>query len=72
MFVLFYFVVLSPADEQSVTTILNLKYTTTMKQILLSIPKIIEGETRVSWIAFKVALIAAAFASLAFFILEQQ
>jgi len=43
-----------------------------MKQILLSIPKIIEGETRVSWIAFKIALIAAAFASLAFFIFEQR
>jgi len=41
-----------------------------MKQVLLSIPAIIENETRMSWFAIKVLFIAAVFASIGFSFLE--
>lgn len=41
-----------------------------MKQLLLSIPTIIETETRVSWLAFKVVIIVAFCASIAFYLFE--
>ncbi|WP_262679707.1 hypothetical protein [Flavobacterium macacae] len=41
-----------------------------MKQLLLSIPTIIETETRVSWLTFKVVLIMVSFVAVGFFIFE--
>ncbi|MFC6097262.1 hypothetical protein ACFPVY_11465 [Flavobacterium qiangtangense] len=41
-----------------------------MKQLLHSIPAIIENETRVSWLVFKVVFVMALFASIALFVIE--